>query len=180
MKQKHIGIGLIIAGILLAGLVFTMKYQEDTYIGSIVDETGSCYLTDGTCLHEDRSIIPYILGWSLAAALALFGMYLAFIDRTEEALKQHQTDISHALAQAKRQERERDEFRAFLAGFDPEEQKVLSAIKEQDGITQSTLRYRADMSKTALSLLLQKLEEQGYVRRQKKGKTKEVFLVKKY
>lgn len=54
--------------------------------------------------------------------------------------------------------------------------KVMKAIKDHDGITQSTLRLRLDLSKAKLSYVLQELEKRNLIKRIKKGKTLQVFL----
>ena len=48
-----------------------------------------------------------------------------------------------------------------LAGYTDEEKKVVKAVKEQDGITQSTLRLRTDLHKSKLSIVLDGLEKKG-------------------
>ncbi len=180
MKSKHIGIIIIILSIVLAALVYGAKIREDRYINDIIDETGSCYLSDGTCLHEDRSMTIYIIGWAIAVAMILFGVYLTFFDRTEEFLEKHQVTVSRALENAKKEDRAKDEFKAFLAGFNADERKVIENVYDQDGIQQSTLRYKTGLSKAMLSLVLKSLEERGFVNRKESGKTKQVFFVKKF
>ena len=63
----------------------------------------------------------------------------------------------------------------ILKGLDNYEKKVMNAVKEQEGITQNTLRIRTDMSKAKLSYVLQDLEKRGLIKRIKKGKTLAVF-----
>ena len=53
-------------------------------------------------------------------------------------------------------------------------------FRSQEGIKQSTLRYKTDMSKTTLSLMLKSLEERKFVKRKPSGKTNQVYLVKKF
>jgi len=176
MNQKLIGIIIIIIGVLLATLITTMKVHSDSEIDAVIEETGSCYLDDGTCLHDEQSNAMYVAGWILSAALIILGAYLVFFDKTQQLLAEQQKEVSSALKAAKKE----DSFKAFLAGFSDEEQSVLKAIKEQDGIKQSTLRYRTGMSKTSLSLLLKSLESKKIISRKTSGKTNEVFLRKKF
>ena len=64
----------------------------------------------------------------------------------------------------------------LLKALDSYEQKVIRAIKEQDGITQNTLRLRVDMSKAKLSYVLQELEKRKIIKRIKKKKTLAIYL----
>lgn len=180
MNQKQIGAVVIIVGIVLAVFVFMAKIREDKALNLLISQQGSCYLDDGTCLHEDRSYTLYIIGWVLSGALIILGIYLIVFDKTQKMLAEQQVTVSTALKEAKKQEKEKDEFKAFLSGFSKEEQNILKAIKEQDGIQQSTLRFRTGMSKTTLSLILKSLEERGIISRKQSGKTNEVYLRKKF
>jgi len=179
MDQKHIGIILLIVSILIGSFVFMVQTSNDTVIKEYVVNEGTCYLEDGTCLHR-QNLPMYIFGWTLSGVLFLFGIYLTFFDRTQKMITEHQIKISSALESAKKQDREKDEFNAYLAGFSEEEQIVLKAVREQDGIKQSTLRFRTNISKTALSLILKNLEDKQIITRKVSGKTKEVYLVKKF
>ena len=180
MNQKHIGIILIIIGILMSGFLFISKSKEDQYIKEIMLQNESCFLEDGTCLHADRDITIYILGAIISASLTILGVYLIFFDKTQKILSENQILISEALVEAKRSEKNRDEFAAFLSGFNVEEQKILKAIREQTGIKQSTLRFRVDMSKTALSLALKSLESRKIISKKASGKSNQLFLIKKF
>ncbi|MFA6073641.1 MAG: hypothetical protein WC758_06000 [Candidatus Woesearchaeota archaeon] len=180
MRQKQVGIILIIIGIVLAGFVYVTKIREDQHIQTMIDiQQGSCYLADGTCLHDDRDYTIYIIGVALSIALLFLGIYLGFIDKTQQVLEKHSLDVSSALKDAKKYEKEKDEFSAFLGGFSEDEQKILKAVKEQEGIQQSTLRFKTGLSKTALSLILKSLESREIVSRKEEGKTNKVFLRKK-
>jgi DNA-binding transcriptional ArsR family regulator len=180
MKQKQIGIILIIIGVVLAGFVYATKLREDAHIATMIQiQNGSCYLSDGTCLHDDRDYSIYIIGFALSIALLFFGLYLTFVDKTQQVLEKQSIEVSHALRDAKKFEKEKDEFSAFLSGFTDDEQKILKAVKEQEGILQSTLRYKTGMSKTALSLTLKSLEDREIISRKEAGKTNQVYLRKR-
>lgn len=180
MNSKQAAIMLIIVAIILSGLVSIYKTREDFYIDAIIQDTGSCYLNDGTCLHEDRNLNVYVIGWIVSGALLMLGLYFLLIDKTQKILAENQLKVSSALNEYKKTESEKDKFSAFLAGFSDEEQIVLKAVKEQDGIKQSTLRYRTGISKTSLSLILKSFEEKEIISRKKDGKTNQVFLRKKF
>jgi hypothetical protein len=100
MNQKQIGIILILFGIAIAGLALFAKLREDAYINNIIDETGTCYLADDACLHDNPDYTFYILGWTISAAMILLGIYLAIFDKTQKVLAEHQIIVSKALHEA--------------------------------------------------------------------------------
>ncbi|MDP3728926.1 MAG: hypothetical protein Q8R18_05765 [bacterium] len=175
MNNKHLGVILIIIAILMGIFLFVTKQQEDLYLDKIIEEQdGVCYV-DGVCVH-DQQFIKYLIGGFLALAVALSGLYLFFFDKSQRRLLQQHKEVAYALKEVK----EKDEFQAYLAGFSEEEQKVLKAVHEQEGIQQSTLRYRTGIAKTSLSLLLKSLEERGIISKKEHGKTNQIFLVRKF
>ena len=182
MKKKHIGFTIILIAIILGVLVQASKVREDKYIDAIIEsQNGSCYIDEGTvCLHGDRDYTPFIVGWIAAGALFMLGLYLIFFDKTQELLEKQNIEVSNALKEAKKQSEEKDKFEAFISSFNKDEQSVLRAVRDQEGIQQSTLRYKTGMSKASLSLLLKDLEEREIVSRSQDGKTNKVFLRKKF
>ncbi|MBR9691592.1 hypothetical protein GOV06_02300 [Candidatus Woesearchaeota archaeon] len=169
MDNKKLGIILIIIGIVLVTAIYVAKAKEDVLINKIILEEGSCFLDDGTCLHEDRDASFYILGWIFSAAIITLGAYLVFFEKSQQA-------ILSTLEKQKQIQVGEEKFSILLKGLTSEEKKVIKAVKEQDGITQQTLRLRTDLHKSKLSIVLDGLEKKGLVARKAKGKTKQVFL----
>lgn len=181
MNQKQIGIIVLIVGVLLSLFVYGSKIREDNYIDAIIDaQGGSCYLMDGTCLHEDRNYTPFILGGIMSAALMIMGVYLLLFQSTFKKIAEQQDSVAKSLEEVKKNNIESEKFNAFLTGFTEEEQSILKAIKEQDGIKQSTLRFRTGLTKSTLSVLLKSLESREHISRKPSGKTNEVYLRKKF
>jgi len=179
MNQKQIGIIVLVIGIIMMGFSFFIHERNKAIADYVLNSTGACILADGTCLHETANTLP-VIGWIISGGLLLLGLYLVFFDKTQQKLAAHQVQVTQALENASKHEKERDEFTAFLSGFTADEQDVIKAIKEQDGIQQATLRYRLGMSKASLSMLLQSLEKRGIISREEEGKTNLVYLRKKF
>ena len=174
MNQKQIGIILIILGIVVGGFVFSFKKQADYAASQVLEETGSC-ITEKGCLHEKNNNL-FLLGIGISVSMFAIGAYLKFFDKTQEKLAAHQVKVSSALKEAKH----KDEFKAFISGFSEDEQKILKTIKEQEGIKQSTIRYKTGLSKTAVSLILKSLEERKIITRKPEKKTYKVYVKKRF
>ncbi|MBN2422667.1 hypothetical protein JXB41_05540 [Candidatus Woesearchaeota archaeon] len=96
-------------------------------------------------------------------------IYLIFFEKSQK-------EIINVLEKQKKIQVEEEKFNILLKGLDDYEKKVIRAIKEQDGITQQTLRLRTDLHKSKLSIVLSGLEKKGLIARKEKGKTKKIFL----
>jgi len=167
MDNKKLGIILIIACLLFGFLIFTFNKELD------VQAQATCECEEmqdgGFCPHERQTPWQTYLGIVLASAIAALGVYLIFFEKSQK-------EITSALKKQKQIKVKEEKFNILLKGLTPEEKKVIKAVKEQDGITQSTLRLRTGLHKSKLSIVLKGLEEKELISRKKKGKTKEVFL----
>lgn len=179
MNQRLIAIIILVFSLISGILVYHIYNQETKSINTIISETGSCYLADGTCLHEDRKFSQYILGGVISFALLIFGLYL-FIDNSFEKITKEQKKIAEKITESQKIERKKKEFDAFLKGFSEDKKTVLRIVYSEPGILQSTLRFKTNMSKTGLSLLLKDLEKDNFINRKPKGKTNQVFFVEKF
>ncbi|MBW3004669.1 MarR family transcriptional regulator [Candidatus Woesearchaeota archaeon] len=167
MDNKKLGIILIVVCLLLGGLVFAFnqKINAQAEAGCECEEMQD----GGFCPHEEQTPILAYLGIALISAIAALGIYLIFFEKSQKA-------IISTLEKQKQIQKEEEKFDILLKGLNADEKKVIKAVKEQDGITQQTLRLRADMHKSKLSIVLDGLEKKGLIKRKEKGKTKQVFL----
>lgn len=109
----------------------------------------------------------------LISFVAALGLYLLFFSTSEEA-------ILKRLEEEKSMKIDQDKFELVLKAMDENEKRVIKAIKEQDGITQSTLKFRTDLSKAKVSQILTDFERKHLVKREIKGKTYSVYLAENF
>lgn len=172
MDNKKLGILLIIiSSIILVTLAIT-GYSIYKAYQTEIDRYGELCPTDpDICPHEQRTraMIPiYVASIFLIGTIAL-GAYLIFFEKSQKA-------IISTLEKQKQVQTEDEKFNILMKGLSEEEQKIIKAVKEQDGITQQTLRLRVDMHKSKLSILLTNLEKKGLIKRVDEGKTNKVYL----
>ena len=180
MNQKNIGVLLVVISIIFSLFVIDARNRELEHIENHMRNTGSCFLEDGTCLHAEMNAPRNLFGWLASISLFSLGIYLIFFDKTQQTLLKQNLEISKALEHAEKSSVEKEKFNAFLSTFSDDEKKVLTSIREQEGITQSTLRFRTDISKATLSLMLKHFEEKGIISRNPSGKTNKIYLIKKF
>src|SRR3989338_6531864 len=154
-------------GFLIMGMSILFGFVMFNYMGQINAQ--------GQQLHcnptQECRQINSMLSWSNAVVgflsfIFALGFYLLFFNKNEKN-NEAKTEKASAI----------DKFSLLLRPLDENERKVLVSIKEQNGITQSTLRYRADLSKAKISQILKDFEKKNLIERKAKGKTYEVFLV---
>ncbi len=169
MDNKKLGTILVIIGVIVVAVILSIRIQQEILVDKIVEQEGSCFLDDGTCLHEGRSSIIYTIGWIIAAVVLALGLYMIFFEKSQK-------EILDTLEKHKRIQVDEEKLDILMKGLDEDEKRVIKAVKGQDGITQQTLRLRTDMHKSKLSIVLERLEKKGLIAREDKGKTKQVFL----
>ena len=167
MDNKKLGIILIIVCFILGFLIFTFNQALN------VQAQASCdcvEMQEGGFCPMDRST-PWqtYLGIILTTGLAALGVYLIFFEKS-------QREIISTLEKQKKIQTSEEKFEILLKGLNNDEQKVIKAVKEQEGITQQTLRLRVDMHKSKLSIVLDGLEKKGLIKKIPKGKTNQIFL----
>lgn len=163
MENKKLGWLLISFSMLIIVLFFN-------YTSSLIEEgdTRGCFASQD-CLGVEKSLTFSHLVIGVFSFLFALGFYMLFFNKTEQA-------ILKKLESEKNEKIEYMKLNILFRALDPSEQKAVKVIKDQPGITQSTLRIRTDMSKAKLSYVLQDLEKKGLVKRIRKGKTLQVYL----
>ncbi len=163
MNNKKVGVTLIVLGLVLGGIVFSMAQSLEAQAAQ--QECNP---------NQQCKEIATGLGWShigigaLGAILAL-GIYLVFFNTSEKAiLERLEAEKEKKLAQ--------ERLAIMMQALDDNEKEILKAIAEQDGITQKTLRFRTGLSKSKISQVLSSFEKKGIVKRESKGKTYAIHL----
>lgn len=178
MDNKKLGYLVILIGIIFVVILTIFKLQMNQLADSLmILSGGNCFLEDGTCVHKVGNL-PFIIGYAAIVFTIGLGIYLIAFSKTTKSFETTQKDILKKIDTAKKVELKEDKFKILLTGLDEDEKKALKAVKEQDGISQSTLKYRTDLSKTKLSMVLSQLEKKGLVTKVKKGKINNIFLKK--
>jgi len=163
MNNKRLGLIILSISIVLAFIIINIigKYNQ-----AVIQE--DCYPTNNCKQIESSLTITHFAFGAIGFIMAL-GFYLVFFSKGEELLL-------NKLEEDKKLMFKENKFNILLKALDLYEQTVLKAVKEQEGITQNTLRLKTDLSKAKVSYVLQDLEKKGLVKRVEKGKTYAVYL----
>lgn len=164
MDNKKLGILLVAISLVFLGF---LVYFSDA-LENRSEEMG-CVADSIDCIQVESNLSVTHFAFGFFGFMLALGIYILFFNKTEER-------IMKKLDDEKNQKINDEKFKYVLMALDDYERKVLKAVKEQDGITQNTLRLRTDMSKSKLSYVLQELEKRKLIKRVSKGKTLEIWL----
>ena len=167
MENKKLGFVIlsisIVASVLAFGFTSVLGRQTNAL---------QCYPTN-ECQRVESLLGLSHIAVGLISFIGALGIYLLFFSTSEEA-------ILKRLEEEKSMKLEQNKFDLVLKAMDENEIKVLKAIKEQEGITQSTLKFRTDLSKSKVSQILTDFERKHLVKRELKGKTYAVYLTENF
>ena len=175
MDNKKLGIILIVISlIVLVLLVFVRANIIQAYqveIDRYIESGKACPSDPNICPHElrSRAQIPIFIAGAMLIGIIALGIYLISFEKSQKA-------IISTLENQKQIQSKEEKFNILLKALSKNEQEVIKAVKDQDGITQQTLRLRTDLHKSKLSIILDSLEKKGLIKKVPKGKTNQVYL----
>ena len=164
MNSKKIGIVLLIVSVVLL-IIFISAFNQ---IESKGDQLG-CF-DNQDCLQVQSSFSMINVGFGLFGFILALAFYLLVFAKSEDV-------FINKLDQQKESLDSAEKFKFLLMGLDEFEKDVIIKVREQQGITQNTLRLRVDMSKAKLSQVLTGLEKKSLIRREQKKKTLAIYTV---
>ena len=167
MENKKLGFVILSISVVASIVAFG-------FMGVLGRQTSAlqCYPTTECQRVESLMGLSHI-AVGLISFIGALGVYLLFFSTSEEA-------ILKRLEEEKNMKIDQDKFELVLKAMDDNEKKVLKAIKEQEGITQSTLKFRTDLSKAKVSQILTDFEKKHLIKREEKGKTYAVYLTENF
>ena len=163
MHNRKVGGTLMVLGVLLFSILLSYNYklnQQSAMSGC--NPTASCMNVSSLL-----SITNIFIG--IIFSLMSLGFYLIFFSKGEETLLKR-------FEENKRQITKEEKFEIMLKALTQEEQQLIRIIKEQEGITQATIRLKTDFSKTKLSFVLSDLEKKGLIKKELSGKTNKLYI----
>lgn len=162
---KKIGIVVIVLATLFGGVLLSLlseTKQEAT--------TADCYQKK-ECVKAASFLNAANIGIGLLFGLFFLGAYLLIFAHGEHALLRH-------LEREKQYLRDEEKLRIVHMLLDANEKNVFDAIRQEEGVTQQTLRYRTSLSKAMVSGILSRFEKKDLITRVPEGKTYAVYLKK--
>ena len=178
MRNGGTIVGIIIIVVSLFLVIASIQYnqhleQERTQaVAQLISmpEYQNCKYDVSTCPQANGNVaIPEASSIGLIILGILLGIYLIRSDMTQRKIL---SELSE-----KRQTLGKEERKALVMSIlTIDEQRIVTAVIEQPGISQATLRLRTDMSKAKLSTTLKDLEERGLITKIEDGKTNSVHM----
>ncbi len=169
---KKVGMALVVIAIAIGLLGYWIKSYNDKIAQVQVNETGRCYLPDGTCLHATSDSLLYATT-GIAIFLVVLGVYL-LLRKKESPKVVVKKIIGKPTAEKKEKQIEAPN------NIGPELKQIFDIISSSGGaILQGEIVSKSGMDKVRVSRILDKLEMLGLVERRRHGMSNMVVLKKK-
>ena len=166
MNDRKIGIMLVVLAIIIFLFGLYLKIYNDKMAQMQETATGSCYLTDGTCIHTTSDLILYS-AIGMAIFVAAIGIYMIFRKKEPRHVIVKNNKTSGKPVRPPKT-------------LSPELRNIFDMVAQsEDAILQGELVAKSGMDKVKVSRLLDKLEMQGLIERRRHGMSNLVVLKKK-
>lgn len=166
MNNKKIGIIMIAIAAVIALFGAWLKTYNDKIAQVQYNQTGSCYLPDGTCLHATSDSILYS-SFGIAIIIIIIGVYLLLRKNEKKTIIKNIKNVKNNIV---------TEAPKTLT---PEAKIIFDLTAQYGSILQGELVSKSGMDKVRVSRLLDKLEMQGLIERKRHGMSNLVVLKKK-
>jgi predicted transcriptional regulator len=165
LSKKTIAIVFLIFSLLTSLFSLAIKTEHDRLIEKIISQnSGSCYLADGTCLHNEGKNVFEYFGFIISTIMLLFSIFLLIFDKEEEKKSTHTIMQKHS--------KKIDE--NILSD---DEKNIINELKLNDGSAyQSDLIKKLNLSKVKITRILDKLQGKGLIERNRRGMTNVIIL----
>ena len=166
MNNKRLGLTLIVFSLALGGLFLG-------FINAFNNQAiqNNCYANPNCSQIVSNLSITHLAVGIIASILSL-GFYMLFFNKDHVLLKKLQEEKNLKINE--------ERFNLLSSVFDDNEKSILTIVKNQPGITQNTLRLKANLSKSKISSILSEFEKRSLIKREAKGKTYSIFLTKPF
>ncbi len=168
ISKRNLGIFILTVSIIFLITIIIFSYQINNLILELMRLSNNNCFIDGKCTHQ-QSNLPIYIGLIAVIINIILGVYLIIFNKSE-------LEVQDYIDAEKEQKNKEEKFEILLKALDEDEKKIMKAVKEQDGISQSTLRIRTDMSKAKLSIVLSNLERRNLIKKIQEGKFNKIFI----
>ena len=166
MDNKKLGLTLLALSLVFGFLLFTFILRLEKS-----SQDHGCFPSED-CRPIQQSISLSHIAFGVFGFILALSIYLLFFGKGDEAIvKRLEKDSQAALAEEK--------FSILLKALDPSERKILTLVRNEEGVTQNMLPVRSGLSKAKVSYVITELERRELIRRVQKNKTQAVYLKEK-
>ena len=161
MDNKKVGLIFLVFGVILIGIILDYNYMNSNNLYS-------CNI-DNNCIQVSYIFTINNIFIAVISCLITLGIYMIFFSKGEDILIKKIDENNKKLSHD-------EKFDILFKALTKDEQDIIRIVKNEEGITQSTLRIRTNMSKAKLSFVLSDLEKKNLVVKELNGKTNKIFL----